>query len=50
MDAPPPQYGTKTPRLTGTSDALRRFDQDSRLVAIVVLSLIFVAAIVVACM
>jgi hypothetical protein len=49
MDASPPQYGTKTARLTGTSDVLRRFDQDSRLVAIVVLSLMLVAAIVVAC-
>ena len=50
MDAPPPQYGTKTPRLTGTSDVVRAFEQDSRLVAIVVLSLMLVAAIVVACM
>ena len=50
MDAPPPQYGTKTPRLTGTSDVFRTFDQDSRLVAIVVLSLMLVAAIVAACM
>jgi len=50
MDAPPPQYATKTPGITGTSDVLGRFDQDSRLVAIVVLSLMLVAAIVVACM
>ena len=49
MDVHPPQYGTKTLRLTSISDALRRFDQDSRLVAIIVLSLIFVAAIVLAC-
>jgi hypothetical protein len=49
MDVPPPPYGTKTLRLTGIPDALGRFDQDSRLVAILVLSLIFVAAIVLAC-
>jgi hypothetical protein len=48
MDAPPPQYGTKTLRLTGTSDVRRNFDRDSRLVAIVVLGLILVAAIVLA--
>ena len=45
----PLQCGTKTLDLTGTSDVLQKFDQDTRLVASVVLSVVLVAAAVLAC-
>jgi hypothetical protein len=47
--ASPLQWGTKTPNLTGTSDVLRKFDQDTKLVTRVVLSLVLVTAAVFGC-
>jgi hypothetical protein len=49
FDVPPPQRGTKTLASTGTSDVLRRFDQDTTLVTSVALSLIIAAAAVLGC-
>jgi hypothetical protein len=48
-DAPPAQDGTKTLASPGTSDVLRRFDQDTTLVTSVALSFLVVAAAVLAC-
>jgi hypothetical protein len=47
--ASPLQWGTKTSNLTGTSDVLRKFDQDTKLVTRVVLSLVLVTAAVFGC-
>jgi hypothetical protein len=49
FDAPPLQCGTKTLALTSTSDVLRKFGQDTMLVASVALSLVLVAAAVLGC-
>jgi hypothetical protein len=49
LDTPPLQCGTETLASIGTSDVLRKFDQDTTLVASVALSLVIVAAAALGC-
>jgi hypothetical protein len=49
FDAPPLQCGTKTVALADTSEVLRKFDQDTRLMTRVMLSLVLGAATVLGC-
>jgi hypothetical protein len=49
FDEPRLQCSTKTLTLTGPSDVLRKFDQDTTLVSTIVLSLILVSAAVLGC-